>query len=208
MTNARWQEYFKFYKIVLDFYRWFLNIALMKTVKNTKNYIYFLALMTALASSLFLLEFFIPKPILFMKIGLSNIVVLLLVYVGLYREALIVALSKSVIGVFITGAIISPTFLLSLCGALTSCVAMIIVLKIQGESKVFTIFGLSIVGAFVHLLTQLCIVRILIIQSNSIFSLYPIIAILSVFTGILTGLASYYFIKYIDLRGFYAKTCT
>ncbi|MCL2063865.1 MAG: Gx transporter family protein [Candidatus Cloacimonetes bacterium] len=196
-----------------------------KIKKLNENYIFFLALMTALAASLYMFEMYIPKPLPFMKIGFSNIVVLVLVYSSFFKEAVIVAISKSLIGSFISGTLFSPTFLLSIFGSLLSCVIMMGVMIIsnlkvknrnisplpssfEGEQFRISIFGLSIVGSFVHLLTQLIVVRIFIIQSDSILLLYPLIAVISIVTGFLTGLCGFYFNKTIDLRSYYAKAYT
>jgi heptaprenyl diphosphate synthase len=169
-----------------------------------KNYVFFVALMTAFATSLFFFEVFLPKPLPFMKLGLSNIVVLVLVCSYFYKEAVIVATGKSLIGSFVTGTLLSPSFLLSFGGALLSSVVMIVFFRyIKGLS----IVGVSVVGAFAHLVTQLFLVRLVIIHSDSVLSLYPVIALLSVITGFLTGLAGFYFMKYIDIRSYYAKTC-
>ena len=175
----------------------------METLKNMK-YIYFLALMTAFAMSLYFFEMFIPQPLPFMKIGLSNIVVLLLVFSLYAREALFVATVKSVIGAFFTGTLISPTFLLSFTGACFSCFMMVLALKCL---KNLSIIGLSIIGAFTHLVAQLFMVRLVIIQTDSIFNLYPLIVLSAVITGFITGLFAYILLKHINIRSMYVKAC-
>ena len=170
-----------------------------------KDKIYFLALMTALATSLYFIEMLLPKPLPFIKIGFSNIIILLLVYNRIFRFAIFTTLLKSVIGSFATGTLLTPTFLLSFSGGLSSCLFMIIfTLLLQNLS----IVGLSIIGAFSHLLMQLLVVKYLIIKSNNILLLYPIIAVLSIITGIITGMVAAYFNKSLDLRSLYAKSCT
>jgi heptaprenyl diphosphate synthase len=171
-------------------------------ININKNYIFFLALMTSLSCCLYLVEIFLPKPLPFMKLGLSNIFVLLLICSHYYKASLFVSFFKSVIGAFFSGLLFSPTFLLSLLGSVFACVFMIIS---HFGLKRLSIFGISIIGAFVHLLTQLFFVRLLIIKNNSIFNIYPVIAILSIITGFLTGLIAMYFKQFIDLRGFYDK---
>ena len=172
--------------------------------KVNRNYVFFLALMTALASSLFLLEFLLPKPFPFMKIGLSNIIVLSLVLSSYYKEALLVSVSKSFIGSFVTGTLFSPTFLLSFCGGVTSCIVMIVFSKVlRGVS----VFGLSVIGAFVHLMSQLFLVRILLIREDSIFSLYPFLALSAIVTGLFTGILCYLFMQHIEIGRLYEKAC-
>ena len=175
----------------------------MKTLKNM-NYINFLALMTAFAVSLYFFEMLIPQPLPFMKIGLSNIVVLSLIYSLYAKEALFVATVKSVLGAFFTGTLISPAFLLSVTGACFSCIMMFLTFKYL---KNLSIIGLSVIGAFTHLLAQLFMVRLVILQTNSIFSLYPLIVLSAVITGFITGLFAYILLNHINLRSMYDKTC-
>jgi len=171
-------------------------------IKRNKNYTFFLALMTAFALSLYFFEMLIPQPLPFIKVGLSNIVVLVLVFSQFYKEALFVAFAKSFVGALVTGTIISPTFILSLSGACLSCGFMIVFYK---SLKSLTIFGLSIVGAFVHLMTQLVMVRLILIKTNNIFSLYPLIVISAIITGFITGWLAYIFSTNVNLRSVYVK---
>jgi heptaprenyl diphosphate synthase len=175
----------------------------MKISKNGHNkHIYFLSIMTAIAVSLYFFEVLLPKPLPFMKIGFSNIVVLLLVFSGFWKEAFLVGGSKSIIGSFITGTLFSPTFVLSIFGTMFSVAIMIFVFRyLRG----LTLVGLSICGSFAHLMTQLVCIRVFIICSDSIYNLYPVIAISSIVAGFITGLVAYSFNKHIDIRDIYAK---
>ena len=173
----------------------------MKTIEN-KDYIFFLSLMTAFALSLYFFEVLIPQPLPFMKVGLSNIVVLVLILSFFTKEAFIVALSKSVIGSFFTGTLISPSFVLSISGACFSCFIMVIAYRFL---KNFSVFGLSVLGAFAHLLAQLVMVRLILIKTNSIFTLYPLIVFSAIITGLITGMLAFVFMKHINLRSVYVK---
>ncbi len=55
----------------------------------------------------------------------------------------------------------------------------------------FSIIGISIIGAVAHNLTQIVVVRILLIRENSIFYLTPILVIMGIVTGIVTGYLTY-----------------
>ena len=173
--------------------------------------------MTALATSLYFFELFIPKPLPFMKIGLSNIVVLILIYNLFFKEAIFVSVAKSIIGSFLSGTLFSPAFLLSISGNLLSALVMVVVVfllnnsfykaclvrtpsnsKHQPPNYHLSIFGISILGSFIHLVTQLLVLRIFIIQSDTILLLYPFIAVSSIIAGFLTGLVGYYINKSID----------
>jgi len=173
-----------------------------ETVKMVNKDIFFLALMTAISSSLYLVEVFLPRPLPFMKLGLSNIVVLLLVFTGFTRQAIIVSVAKSVLGAFLTGVLFSPTFFLSFCGSFGAVMMMILVVRFI---KSITVFGTSIIGSWVHLVVQLLLVRFFIVKSASIYSLYPLIALSSVLAGFITAFVAYIFMGQIDLRRVYAE---
>jgi heptaprenyl diphosphate synthase len=53
--------------------------------------------------------------------------------------------------------------------------------------KNFSIYGTSVLGALTHNLTQLTIVYFLFIPQKTIFNILPIVLILSIVTGNVTG---------------------
>lgn len=69
-------------------------------------------------------------------------------------------------------------------------------------SPVFSIFGISILGAVVHNLTQLLLVQILIVPHNEIFYLAPFMILSSLFTGFIVALVSYLLME--KLKGRYS----
>lgn len=167
---------------------------------SSKNkYVIFLALMTAFSLSLFFLEMIVPRPLPFMKIGLSNIIILYLVFKNLYKEALLVAMLKVFMGGFFSGVIFTPMIVLSFGGSLLSCILMIFCHRF---CRFFSIIGVSIIGSFVHLLTQLVLVRMIIIKSDSIFKIYPLIGISSIITGMITGVFALIFLKHLHVVKF------
>jgi len=143
-----------------------------------------LAFFTAFAVSVYVLETFIPKPMPFMRLGLANIVILLLLASGDLKSAIIVAFTKTIIGGFFSGALISPTTILSLSGSAIAIIIMYFALKLPFN---FSLIGVSIFGAVAHNLTQIVLVRILLIRSSAIFYLTPLLLILGIVTGIITG---------------------
>ncbi|MCK4957111.1 MAG: Gx transporter family protein [Candidatus Cloacimonetes bacterium] len=157
-------------------------------ITKTDNKIIKLAFFTAFAVTVYVLESFIPKPLPFMRLGLANIVVLLLLISSDFKSASIVAISKTIIGGFFSGALLSPTTLLSLSGSILSLCLMFLTIRSHFG---FSIIGISIIGAVAHNLTQIVVVRILLIRENSIFYLTPILVIMGIVTGIVTGYLTY-----------------
>jgi len=69
----------------------------------------------------------------------------------------------------------------------------------QYFSKIFSIFGISIIGAVVHTLTQLFLVALLIVQKIEIFYLMPMMILSSIFTGFVVAFVSYLIISKIKI---------
>ena len=157
-----------------------------------------LAFITAFALTLYVLESFIPKPFPFMKLGLSNIVLIILLIAGNLRAAIIVIFAKSIFGGFFTGTIFTPTTLLSLSGSIFAFLTMLFFIK----SKLpFSFIGISVLGAIAHNLGQLLMVRTILIKENSIFYLTPLLILMGIVTGIIIGYVAGKFYKI----GFYEK---
>lgn len=161
------------------------NPKLQIELNNTENFrLIHLAFFTALAISIYVLENLLPRPFPFMKIGLSNVVVLILLIKWNFRSALVVAVAKTFIGGFFTGTVLSPTTLFSFGGSIVALIVMLVFIR----SKIaFSVIGLSIAGAVAHLLTQLVIVRLMLIKENSIFYLTPLMILMGIVTGMVTG---------------------
>ncbi|MEA2097317.1 MAG: Gx transporter family protein [Candidatus Cloacimonadota bacterium] len=154
-----------------------------------------LAFFTAFAITIYVVESFIPKPFPFMKLGLANIVVLLLLVSGNVRYALIVIIGKTVAGGFFSGLFLSPTTLLSISGSLCSLGIMALFIK----SKVhFSVIGISILGAVAHNLAQIVVVRLILIKENTIFYLTPLLIFMGIVTGIIIGYIAKLFMDRIN----------
>ncbi len=143
-----------------------------------------IAFFTALAISIYALETLIPKPFPFVKIGLANIIILILLASNSAKVAFLVTISKTIMGGFLVGTIFTPTTIISLASGIIALFTMFIVFKTKIN---FSFIGVSILGAITHNFTQILVVRILLIKENSIFYLTPILIILGIITGVITG---------------------
>ncbi len=152
----------------------------------------FLALLVALALVISLFESIIPIPFIApgAKLGLSNIVILVTLVVFGFRYALTVACLKSVLLMLITGSVSSMFF--SLAGAIFASVVMAV--AYYQFSKVFSLIGVSILGAVAHNFGQLTI-AFLIMQNPYIYSYLPVLVLAGLFTGFFVGLSARYVSK-------------
>ncbi len=156
------------------------------------------ALFTAAAVAIYILESFIPKPIPFMKLGLANIIPLILIFNRNYRESILVILAKIILGGFVTGSLLSPTTLLSLSGGILAFIVMLTLFIIPLR---FSIIGISIAGAVSHNIGQLLMVRVILIKENEIFYLTPLLITLGMITGVITGYIAYLLANKLKMAG-------
>lgn len=145
-----------------------------------------------IASTLFVVEQFIPKPFPFLRLGLANIIVLILLQKKMYKETLGIAIGKSIIGSFFSGVLFSPTAILSLVSSAISALTMVLLKRFQTK---LSLYGISVSGAVIHNLVQLCLVRLLILKENQIFQLTPYLVFLSLLTGLTTAFLAEKFVQ-------------
>jgi len=152
-----------------------------------------LSLMLALALILGLLESTLPPlPVPGVKLGLANIVNVLVLYLDGFVESLLISIARVIMLSIFSGSLLSLTFYISLSGAIASVIGMFLIYTIF--SRDISPISVSSFGAFMHICTQLVTVSIL-IGAKDILYLFPILSILGVLTGIITGIISSYVLK-------------
>lgn len=159
--------------------------------KNLPGSPVFLGFLTATASVIYIVENLVLRnlPVPFLRLGLANIVILYLVWHRYIGQAFLVTIAKTIIGGIATFTLISPAVLLSLGGGLIAVSAMSLGMLVRPR---FSLTGISILGAVGHNLAQLVIARWVIIHSDSLFILTPILILFGLFSGILTAFLCYY----------------
>lgn len=150
-----------------------------------------LPILGALSIFLSLLEYVIPKPIPFIKLGISNIPILLSLCLVSKMDTIKLIFIKSIGGSLIAGTLFSWIFIYSLSGTLVSGVVMIMTYSLLKEKVSFV--GISILGALSSNLTQIFIATIF-LGSGAKYIGIPIL-ITGVVSGVATGLFSNSFIN-------------
>jgi heptaprenyl diphosphate synthase len=135
-------------------------------------------LMVGLVERMIPLDFIVPG----VRLGFSNIVVLLAIYVFRTRYALCLVVMKCALLAALTGGVSS--FIYSICGSLLSFAAMNLLVKCLGE-KIGPV-GVSVAGAVCHIAGQLAVAS-LILESANVFALMPPLMLLSGASGVLVG---------------------
>ncbi len=120
-----------------------------------------------------------------LKLGLANTVILFVLYVYSFKDALYVSILRVVlVGILRTG-LFSIAFFFSLGGAILSVTMMFIFKKITKLS----IIGISIIGSIFHSLGQIIVAMFILETANMIYYL-PWLLMFSIPTGIIVGLIS------------------
>jgi heptaprenyl diphosphate synthase len=145
-----------------------------------------LAKLAALAIGLSIVDAAIPSPLPGVKPGLANIVTLLVLYSHGWRDAAWVTGLRVVAGSLITGTFLSPTFALSLSGALLTLLILLAANKLP--KHYFGPVGLSILGAFAHTTGQLCFAYLWLIPHTGLAYLMPILFGAALIFGVVNGL--------------------
>jgi heptaprenyl diphosphate synthase len=147
-----------------------------------------LSMLLSLSVSLNVFESFIPilgNIIPGSKLGLANIVILFVIYLYGFKDAVFVSLMRVLLVGIIRTGLFNITFFFSLGGAILSVIAMYLSYKFTKLSVV----GISIIGSIFHSIGQI-LIAILILKMPQMIYYLPYLLLLSVPTGIIIGMIS------------------
>ena len=149
---------------------------------NKTKKISYVAILSALAIVINLFESMFIPPIQFgIRFGLANIISLVTIHLFSYKELIFVNVMWVSIGSLLRGMIFGSQFWISFMGVLFSTLVIMVCHRLK-TSLIF----MSIMSAIFHSLGQVVVVMMLYSQAM-IASIFPILAISSIATGILTG---------------------
>ena len=144
-----------------------------------------LGVLTAGAIVIAILESFIPSiGIPGVKLGLANIVILVILYELGIIEAIIVNLLRVIVVGLVRGTFLGMGFFMSLTGAVFSLGIMILFYLLI---KKFSIIGVSVIGSIFHVGGQILIAMIYLGTGYIVFYL-PVLAISAIVTGVFVGI--------------------
>lgn len=155
---------------------------MVNTRKITK-----LAAFVSVAVILGYVESLFPPVAAGVKLGISNTVIIAVLYIHGGKDAYIVSVLKVILCMALFGSMTS--FIYSLSGAVLSLLAMIIAKR----SKSFSIVSVSGLGGLFHNLAQF-VCAYIIIGKGVIFYL-PVLCLSGILCGVLTGIAAQLIIK-------------
>ncbi len=150
-----------------------------------------LANFLAIAIVLNIIESAIPIiPVPGAKLGFANIVTLIILYVYSFKESFAITLLRVVLVALLSGKLLGITFYMSLSGAVFATLAMGFFKKLD----FFGFVGVSTLGSVFHAIGQI-IAGIFVIGSTAVLFYLPIMLLLSIPAGALTGIIAQRFYK-------------
>ena len=150
-------------------------------MSRTERKIAFVAAATLLLSTL---EYLIPKPLPFLRLGLANLPILLVLDIFTFKSFFILLLLKSIGQGFVSGTLFSYLFFISLAGTLSSGLLM------KGTKTLFksrvSLVGCSILGALASNISQLGVASLL-IYGKTIWVAAPLMLGIGIISSIFLG---------------------
>lgn len=144
-----------------------------------------IAKLAAFAIALHMFEAVIPSPLPGVKPGIANIVTLYVLYRYGLGTAVWVSILRVVASSLLLGQFLSPTFALSLTGAVFSLCALGVGMHLP--KRWFGPVTLSILAAFAHIAGQLLVVRLWLIPHAGVAYLVPVLMSAALLFGIING---------------------
>lgn len=145
----------------------------------------FLGMFTALA----LITSYVESQVPFyfgapgIKLGLANLVTVVILYRGTWKDAALVSALRILLGGFLFGNLFS--ILYSFAGAIVSFLVMLLLKKAKG----FSIVGVSVAGGVFHNLGQI-IAAVFLMENGSVMYYFPVLMVAGIITGTLIGIGS------------------
>ena len=149
------------------------------------------ALLGALCMALSAVEYMLPKPVPFLRVGIANLPVLLGLDLLPFPSLLLVVVIKVVGQGLVGGTLVSYVVLFSAAGSFTSALAMFAARRLAGPRM--TLLGVSVIGALFGNSAQLLLARLLIFGEGAWLIAPPFLAV-GTLTAVLLGAFSERFV--------------
>ncbi|HWP97140.1 MAG TPA: Gx transporter family protein [Syntrophomonadaceae bacterium] len=167
--------------------------------KKKRDAVIIILICNAILISLLELIIPVPIPIPGVKLGLASIITIIAIAFLDFKDVLIIVFLRCIVVAVLSKGITVLPF--SLAGGLLSALIMWFVYKKM--SGVFSIKGVSIIGAITHNIAQLTVAS-LILRETVILYYLPILLISAIITGLITGTISELTVREIEKRGIFS----
>ena len=146
-----------------------------------------IALMGALCLFFSTLEYLIPKPLPFFRLGLANLPILLSLSIFTPADVLLLVALKVIGQGLVNGTLASYVFLFSAAGSLASVAVMLVVHRFG--SRWVTLIGVSVFGALASNSVQITL-SVTFIFGDAAWVIAPLFLGIGVASGFIVGLAA------------------
>ena len=146
-----------------------------------------IASLAALAVGIHVAESALPSPLPGIKPGLANVITLLVLFDFGLRTAAWVSLLRVLVASLILGTFLSPTFLLSLSGALASLLALAAGRLLPGIG----IVGLAVLAAMAHMAGQISMAWLVFLPHPALWKLSPVFMAAALVFGLVSGIIAH-----------------
>jgi heptaprenyl diphosphate synthase len=148
------------------------------------------ALLGAFCLFLSTIEYMIPKPLPFMRIGIANLPLMLALDIFPFPAFAVLVGIKIVGQALITGTLFSYIFLFSFAGTALSALSMFALRRFLGPGRI-SFVGVGVVGALLSNISQLVLAWIFIFGESARYIAPPFLA-----AGVITGIALGFFCEH------------
>lgn len=155
-------------------------------VMRTTREDHLIAALATLAIAIHVAESTLPMPLPGAKPGLANVVIIAALLLFGWRTAAWVSLLKVLAGSIVAGTFLSPTFVLSLSGAIAAMAATGLVWALR--PALLGPMGYSVLAAMAHMAAQFHVAWLLFIPHPALFNLLPILMTLALIFGLTSGM--------------------
>lgn len=161
---------------------------------NYKNSSEKIAYFSALCFFLSAVEYAIPKPVPFFRIGFANVPLMLSLAVFSRKETFVLCISKIFFQAVISGTFFSYIFIFSFAGTFASVCIMMIVYSLFANKNIVSWVGVCAAGAFANNAIQLLLSYHFIFGEGTRL-IAPWILLVSLISSVLLGFFSNYFCR-------------
>jgi len=157
----------------------------MKLVLQPSVEDYRIAQLAVLAIGIHVLESALPSPIPGIKPGLANVITIAVFFLYGVRAAIWVSLLRVVVGSIAIGTFLTPTFMMSLGGALASITVLFLIWQLRVLN--FGPVGVALLASLGHMLGQFLLAYSLFLPHPSLWNLFPVFMTAALIFGLVSG---------------------
>ncbi|MFA5570562.1 MAG: Gx transporter family protein [Sphaerochaetaceae bacterium] len=151
----------------------------------------FVALLAAFALFLSTVEYMIPKPLPFMRLGLANLPLMIALGVARNKEYALLSILKVLGQALVTGTLFSYIALFSVVGTFAS-VAVMLVLYHVGKKQI-SLIGIGVGGAMASNIAQLVLSYYLLFGDAALLIATPFLAV-GLISSLILGIFAHQFV--------------